>query len=61
MYAVANLEKLVIVRARKNDNELLYKESIAIVASTRVIVYVNPIGGKQNLRLHLKWQLYRNH
>ncbi|MEM4535360.1 MAG: hypothetical protein QW764_04900 [Desulfurococcaceae archaeon] len=45
LYAVANLRKLVIVRARKKDNTLVYKERVAVVAPTRVVVYSNPIGG----------------
>ncbi|MEM4592425.1 MAG: hypothetical protein QW196_03400, partial [Sulfolobales archaeon] len=45
LYAVANLRKLVIVRARKKDNTLVYKERVAVVCPTRVVVYSNPIGG----------------
>ncbi|MEM1528503.1 MAG: hypothetical protein QXS62_07345 [Sulfolobales archaeon] len=45
LYAVANLKKLVVVRAKKNENGLVYKERIAIVSPTRVVVYSNPIGG----------------
>jgi len=45
LYAVAILRKLVIVRARKNGSGLVYKERIAVVAPTRVIVYGSPIGG----------------
>lgn len=45
VYAVANLRKLVIARARRENNALVYKERIAVVAPTRVVVYSNPIGG----------------
>ncbi|MEM4593182.1 MAG: hypothetical protein QW196_07255 [Sulfolobales archaeon] len=45
LYAVANLRKLVIVRAKKKDNTLVYKERVAVVCPTRVVVYSNPIGG----------------
>ncbi|MEM1913637.1 MAG: hypothetical protein QW067_10900, partial [Thermofilaceae archaeon] len=45
LYAVANLRKLVIVRAKKKDNTLVYKERVSVVAPTRVVVYSNPIGG----------------
>ena len=45
LYAVANLRKLVMVRARLVDNRLVYKERVAVVAPTRLIVYDNPIGG----------------
>ncbi len=45
LYAVANLRKLVIVRARRESNRLVYKERVAVVCPTRVVVYNNPIGG----------------
>jgi len=45
IYAVANLRKLVMVRARLVDNKLVYKERVAVVAPTKLIVYENPIGG----------------
>ncbi|MEM4868769.1 MAG: hypothetical protein QXK54_08170, partial [Ignisphaera sp.] len=45
LYAVANLRKLVIVRAKKKDNTLIYKERVAVISPTKVTVYSNPIGG----------------
>jgi hypothetical protein len=45
LYALANLRKLVVCRARRSDNRLVYKERVAIGAPTEVVVYVNPIGG----------------
>ncbi|MEM3399198.1 MAG: hypothetical protein QXQ84_09145 [Nitrososphaerota archaeon] len=45
IYAVANLRKLVIARAKRENNVLIYKERVSVVAPTRVIVYSNPIGG----------------
>ncbi|MEM4561901.1 MAG: hypothetical protein QW123_03395, partial [Desulfurococcaceae archaeon] len=45
LYAVANLRKLVIVRAKRVNNALVYKERVAVVCPTRVVVYSNPIGG----------------
>ncbi|MEM4847238.1 MAG: hypothetical protein QW794_05735 [Thermosphaera sp.] len=45
LYAVANLRRLVIARARRGERGLVYKERIAVVAPTQVIVYDNPIGG----------------
>ncbi|MEM4846971.1 MAG: hypothetical protein QW794_04345 [Thermosphaera sp.] len=45
LYAVANLRKLVIVRARRESNRLVYKERVAVVCPTRIVVYNNPIGG----------------
>jgi hypothetical protein len=45
IYAVANLRKLLVVRARRVDNRLVYKEKVFIGAPTRVVVYYNPVGG----------------
>ncbi|MEM1533255.1 MAG: hypothetical protein QW164_04195 [Desulfurococcaceae archaeon] len=45
IYAVANLRKLVIARARRDNNKFIYKERVAIACPTKVVVYVNPIGG----------------
>jgi hypothetical protein len=49
LYAVANLRKLMTVRARRVEDEsgsrFVYKERVAIGAPTEVVVYVNPIGG----------------
>ncbi|MEM1832318.1 MAG: hypothetical protein QXJ97_12425 [Desulfurococcaceae archaeon] len=45
LYAVANLRKLIIARAKRENNTLVYKERVAVVCPTRVVVYYNPIGG----------------
>jgi hypothetical protein len=45
IYAVANLRKLLVVRARLEDKRLVYKERVLIGAPTSVVVYYNPIGG----------------
>ncbi len=45
LYAVANLRKHVVVRARRDGNRLVYKEKVTVGAPTRVTVYVNPLGG----------------
>ncbi|MEM1642084.1 MAG: hypothetical protein QXI85_04785 [Desulfurococcaceae archaeon] len=47
LYAVANLRKLIIARAKRDPETgtLSYRERIAMVAPTRVVVYSNPIGG----------------
>ncbi len=45
LYAVANLRKLVIARAKRVNNTLVYKERVTVVCPTRVVVYSNPIGG----------------
>jgi len=45
LYAVVNLRKLVVVRARRDGNVLKYKERVTVGAPTSVEVYVNPIGG----------------
>jgi hypothetical protein len=54
LYAVANLRKLVVVRARRNEDRLVYKERVAIGAPTEVVVYVNPIGGVT--KYQVKWE-----
>jgi transposase-like protein len=51
LYAVANLRKLVVVRARKTENRLEYKEKVFIGAPTQVVVYFNPIGGITKYRV----------
>jgi len=45
LYAVCNLRKLVIVRAKRDDGRLKYKERVTVGAPTKVTVYVNPLGG----------------
>lgn len=45
LYAVCNLRKLVIVRARREEGRLKYKERVTIGAPTKVTVYINPLGG----------------
>ena len=45
LYALANLRKLIVCRARRNENKLVYKERVVIGAPTEVVVYINPIGG----------------
>jgi len=45
LYAVANLRKLVVVRARRLSDRMVYKERVTVGAPTSVTVYINPIGG----------------
>jgi len=45
VYAVCNLRKLVVARAKRKENKLVYMERVAIGAPTSVEVYINPIGG----------------
>lgn len=45
MFAVANLRRLIMSRATMRENVLKYKERVAVVAPTRVVVYDNPLGG----------------
>jgi hypothetical protein len=45
IYAVANLRKLLVVRARRDGDRLIYKEKVFIGAPTKVVVYYNPVGG----------------
>jgi hypothetical protein len=54
LYAVANLRKLVVVRARRESSKLVYKERVFVGAPTGVEVYVNPIGGVTKYRV--KWE-----
>jgi len=54
LYAVANLRKLVVVRARRETDGLRYKERVAIGAPTAVEVYANPIGGITKYRV--RWE-----
>jgi len=60
LYAVANLRKLMTVRARRvedeNGSRLVYKERVVIGAPTEVVVYVNPIGGIT--KYQVKWEAY---
>ena len=45
LYAVANLRRLVVVRAKREGNTIKYKERVTVGAPTKVTVYVNPLGG----------------
>ena len=56
IYAVANLRKLVTVRARRDRENrwLVYKERVFIGAPTEVIVYINPIGGVT--KYQVRWE-----
>jgi len=45
LYAVANLRKLVVVRARRREKGLRYKERVCIGAPTKLTIYINPLGG----------------
>lgn len=45
LYAVANLRKLETVRAKRKDDKVVYMERIAVGAPTKVIHYINPLGG----------------
>ena len=45
IYAVVNLNKLLVVRARKTKDGIKYMEKVFIGAPTKVIEYSNPIGG----------------
>ena len=45
IYAVANLNKLIVVRARKTKDGIKYMEKVFIGAPTKVIKYISPIGG----------------
>ena len=54
LYAVANLRKLIVSRARKDNDRLVYKEKVFVGAPTEIVVYVNPIGGIT--KYQVKWE-----
>jgi DNA-directed RNA polymerase subunit RPC12/RpoP len=54
LYAVANLRKLVVVRAKRDSDRIIYKERVFIGAPTEVTVYINPIGGIT--KYQVKWE-----
>jgi len=45
LYAVANLRKLIVARAERVEDRLIYRERVFIGAPTKVVVYINPVGG----------------
>jgi predicted RNA-binding Zn-ribbon protein involved in translation (DUF1610 family) len=53
-YAVANLRRLVVVRAKRDSDRIVYKERVFIGAPTEVTVYINPIGGIT--KYQVKWE-----
>jgi hypothetical protein len=58
LFAVANLNKLVTVRATlltgKNTKKLQYKERVFVGAPTEVTVFINPLGGLT--KYQVKWE-----
>ena len=54
LFYVANLKKLLIVRARRIAGELKYKERIAIGAPIKVTIYINPLGGL--MKYEIVWE-----
>ncbi|MEM1523608.1 MAG: hypothetical protein QXU69_11285, partial [Thermofilaceae archaeon] len=56
IFAVANLRLLVMARMRKTDKGFVYKEKVAPIAPTRVVVYDNPIGGVEKLEITFEGQ-----
>jgi len=55
LYAVANLRKLIVVRAKRADNKLVYKEKVLEGAPTRLEVYINPLK-TQNTKYKVVWE-----
>jgi hypothetical protein len=53
VYAVANLRRLVVVRAVRRGGRLVYKERVFEGAPVEVEVYINPVGGITKYRV--KW------
>ena len=54
LYAVANLRKLVVARARRSESGFKYRERVAIGAPVEVAVYVNPVGGVT--KYQVRWE-----
>jgi len=54
LYAVANLRKLVVVRAKRENGKMRYKERVAIGAPTELIVYIDPLGGVTKYKV--RWE-----
>ena len=54
LYAVANLRKLVVVRARRSGDKMVYRERVTVGAPTELVVYVNPISGVT--KYEVKWE-----
>jgi len=44
-YAIANLRKLTVVRARREGNKMIYLERVCVGAPTALVVFFNPLGG----------------
>ncbi|MEM2221336.1 MAG: hypothetical protein QXU34_06195 [Ignisphaera sp.] len=40
---MTNLRKLVVMKARRNDDKLGYREHAAVVTPTKVVIYNNPL------------------
>jgi len=59
LYAVANLSKLVVVRAALTasggSRRLRYREKVFIGAPTEVVVYLNPLGGVT--KYQVRWEV----
>jgi len=54
IYAVANLRKLIVARAKRAEDKLVYMERITIGAPTSIEVFVNPLGGVTKFKV--KWE-----
>jgi len=55
LYAIANLRKRFVVRARKQNDEFIYKEHVFIGAPTHVEVIENPI--TKGVKYRLIWEI----
>ncbi len=51
LYALANLRKGVIARARRTGEGLRYRERVAVIAPLEVTVYENPLGGPRRFKV----------
>ena len=56
-YAVVNFRRKFVVRARRKDNKLVFKDRIFNGVPTKVIEYVNPLGGPE--KFEIVWEFDR--
>ncbi|PCN50263.1 DNA primase [Candidatus Geothermarchaeota archaeon ex4572_27] len=51
IYAVANLRRGIIARARRTKEGVKYRERVAVVAPVEVVVYEDPLGGYRRFKV----------
>jgi len=56
IYAVANPRRMVIARVKRTEDKITYKERIAPICPTKIIVYLNPLGGVRKYEIVFEGQ-----